>query len=141
MRNKNITLDSNVFRTQEFLDWLMSESSTHNCHVFPLILYIEVLVWYEMRGLQRVDLDKDLGKIRTEIFPFKIEFVDELMVNIRSNPSFQFRHHARDFLIGTICKRQQSLLITYNKRHFVWLDSKMIFTPEEYLKEALKLYK
>ncbi|MFW9914175.1 MAG: type II toxin-antitoxin system VapC family toxin [Candidatus Thorarchaeota archaeon] len=137
--NKAITLDSNVFRTQEFLDWLMSDSPPPNRHIFPLILYIEVLVWYEMRGLQRGDLDKDLEKMRTEIVPFEMDYVDALMTNIRSNPSFQFRHHARDFLIGTICQRHHSLLITYNKRHFAWLDSKMIFTPEEYLKKALKM--
>lgn len=137
--NKTITLDSSVFRTQEFLDWLMSDSSPHNRHIFPLTLYIEVLVWYEMRGLQRGDLDMDLEKMRTEIVPFEMGIVDALMTNIRANPRFQFRHHARAFLIGTICQKQQSLLITYNKRHFVWLDSKMVFTPEEYLKKALKM--
>ncbi len=134
-----ITLDSNVFRNQRFFDWLTSPESNHSKHVFPLITFIEVLVWYEMRGLTRIDLDDDLTKIRTEIVEFSVEYVDQLMSNIRSNPSFLFRHHARDFLIGTIVQQKASLLVTNNKRHFAWLPPQKVLSPEEYLSMCLSL--
>ncbi|MFX0206180.1 MAG: hypothetical protein ACFFDT_09345 [Candidatus Hodarchaeota archaeon] len=132
-----ITLDSNVFRNQRFFDWLTSSEATHTTHVFPLLTFIEVLVWYEMRGLKRDDLEDDLTKIRTEIVGFSLDYVESLMSNIRSNPNFLFRHHARDFLIGTIVQQKASLLITNNKRHFTWLPSQQVVSPEEYLSMCL----
>lgn len=134
-----ITLDSNVFRNQHFIDWLMSSEAPHKSHIFPLISYIEVLVWYEMRGLTREDLDKDLRKINTEIIEFPIEFVDSLMKNIRMNPSFPFRHHARDFIIGTIVKKKETLLLTNNKKHFSWLPQGSVLTPAEFLAQKVDL--
>ena len=132
-----ITLDSNVFRNQRFFDWLTSSESQHLRHLFPLLTFIEVLVWYEMRGLTRNDLEDDLTKIKTEIVEFSLDYVNQLMRNIRSNPKFLFRHHARDFLIGTIVQQKDSLLITNNKRHFAWLPPQKVVSPEEYLSMCL----
>lgn len=132
-----ITLDSNVFRNQRFFDWLMSSEARHIKHIFPLITFIEVLVWYEMRGLTREDLEDDLKAIRTDIVEFSLEYIDQLMINIRSNPNFLFRHHARDFLIGTIVQAKESLLITNNKPHFAWLPATTVVSPEEYLSLSL----
>ncbi len=134
-----ITLDSNVFRNQRFFDWLMSSEARHTKHIFPLITFIEVLVWYEMRGLTREDLEDDLKAIRTDIVEFSLEYIDQLMINIRSNPNFLFRHHARDFLIGTIVQAKKSLLITNNKRHFAWLSATTVVSPVEYLSLHLSL--
>ena len=92
-----------------------------------------------MRELKKSDLDKDLEGMRTETVPFDIDYIDTLMVNIQSAPSYLFRHHARDFLVGTICQEKQSLLITYNKRHFNWLPTEIVFTPEEYLQFTIEL--
>ncbi len=132
-----ITLDSNVFRDQRLFDWLTSSEAPHTQHVFPLITFIEVLVWYEMRGLTREDLDDDLAKIRTEIVEFSLDYVTPLMINVRSNPNFMFRHHARDFLIGTIVLQKDSLLITNNNRHFAWLPPQKVVSPQEYLSMCL----
>ncbi|MHA1167904.1 MAG: type II toxin-antitoxin system VapC family toxin [Candidatus Hodarchaeales archaeon] len=136
---ENITLDSNVFRNQTFIDWLSSNESIHDKHFFPLITYVEVLVWYEMRGLTREDLDDDLRKIKTEIVHFSIDYIDNLMKNIRTNPSYMFRHHARDFLIGTTVEIKDAILITNNKRHFMWLPAGKTVSPEEYLEERISL--
>lgn len=90
-----------------------------------------------MRGLTRNDLEDDLAKIKTEIVEFSLDYVNQLMSNIRSNPKFLFRHHARDFLIGTIVQQKDSLLITNNKRHFAWLFPQKVVSPEEYLTMCL----
>jgi len=129
-----ITLDSNVFRTQPFINWLMSDKAPHYQHLFPLIAYIEVLIWYEMNSLTKRDLDDDLLQLKTKIATFQIEDVDDLLANVRASPDFPFKHHARDFLIGTLSKKSASLLITYNKRHFAWLPPALVMTPEEYLR-------
>ena len=135
--NESITLASNVFRNQRFIDWLLSPEAVHNVHYFPLLAFIEVLVWYEMRGLTREDLEDDLRKLNTEITEFSLDYIDSLMTNIRSNPNFLFRHHARDFFIGTIVQEKGSILITNNKRHFAWLTTRDVLTPEEYLTKCL----
>jgi len=136
-----ISLDSNVFRNQWLIDWLVSPEAVHKTHFFPLIAYIEVLVWYEMRGLTREDLDDDLKKIKTEIIEFSIDFIDPLMNSIRYNPNFLFRQHARNFLIGSVVQEKGSILITNNKRHFTWLLPEDVLTPEEYLKNCISLKK
>ena len=64
-----ITLDSNVFRNQSFLDWLSDDPRPHEKHIFPLIAYIEVLVWYNMASLTRAELDADLNLLKLEIHP------------------------------------------------------------------------
>jgi predicted nucleic acid-binding protein len=137
--NDLITLDSNVFRNQRFIDWLMSPEAVHGRHVLPIIVYVEVLVWYEMRGLTREDLEADLQKMKTEIVELTPAYVDQLMENIRSNPGFLFRHHARDFLIGTVVREKNSMLITNNKSHFAWMADGTVKSPEEYLTQCLSL--
>ena len=132
-----ITLDSNVFRTQPFINWLMSDQAPHQQHLFPLIAYIEVLIWYEMNGLARSDLDDDLMRLKTKITSLNVDDVNDLLSNVRASPEFPFKHHARDFLIGTLSKKNTSILITYNKRHFGWLSPKLVLSPEEYLKKHM----
>lgn len=127
-----ITLDSNVFRNQDFINWLMSSQAAHDEHIFPLTAYIEVLVWYEMKGLTREGLDNDLEKIKTTIETFSSIHIELLMENIRKNPHFKFRHHARDFVIGTIAQYKGTILVTNNDRHFKWLKTP-IMSPEKYL--------
>ena len=46
-----------------------------------------------------------------------------------------FKNHIRDFIIGTECEKKQTPLITYDKKHFTWVNKIKIFTPEEYLLE------
>jgi len=44
-----------------------------------------------------------------------------------------FKKHFRDFLIGVECKKIPASLITYNIKHFTWLKSIEIYTPEDFL--------
>ena len=92
-----------------------------------------------MASLTRADLDDDLNLLKTEIIPFSSEFVDELMSNIWNTRQLPFRHHARDFLIGTFVQQNDSILITHNIRHFTWLPANKVYTPEEFLKMMLKV--
>ncbi len=101
----------------------------------PLIIYIEILVWYEMIGLNRKDLDEDLKLIKTSISDFTLEGIDQLMDNVRNNKNLQFRHHASDFLIGTQCMLWESILITNNKKHFEYLKEDKVVTPQEFIQK------
>ncbi|MFQ6123758.1 MAG: hypothetical protein ACE5R6_04015 [Candidatus Heimdallarchaeota archaeon] len=57
--------------------------------------------------MTREDLEDDLNKMKTEIIEFSIDYIDSLMSNIRSNLKFVFKHHARDFLIGTLVQEKR----------------------------------
>lgn len=130
-----ITLDSNVFKEQMFINYLMDNQDIFARHNMPLLVYIEVLVWYEMTGLNRNDLDEDLKLIKTTIGEFPLTAIDQLMTNIRTNKNLQFRHHARDFMIGTQCMLWDSILITNNKRHFEYIKEEKLVTPEEFIQK------
>ena len=130
-----ITLDSNVFKDQLFINFLMDKTEIFSKHNLPLIVYIEVLVWYEMTGLEKDDLDDDLKLIRTSIHDFPLTGINLLMNNIRNNKNLKFRHHARDFLIGTQCMLWESILLTNNKRHFEWIQDDKLMTQQEFIQK------
>jgi hypothetical protein len=124
-----ITLDSNVFKDQEFINYLMDNQNIFSNHYLPLIVYIELLVWYEMIGLVRKDLDEDLELLKSKVYDFPQNGINTLLSNIRSNKNLQFRHHARDFLIGTQSMLWNSVFITIIKiktRVFLYKFLKML---------------
>jgi len=55
---------------------------------------------------------------------------------ILKNKSFPFKNHARDYFIGVIAAHNDTILITYNTRHFDWLP-KQVLTPEEFVRSFL----
>lgn len=51
--------------------------------------------------------------------------------NDAKNSSLQFRHHARDFIIGSHALLNKSKLITFNLKHFEWLGTENIMSPDD----------
>ena len=124
-----ITIDSNVWRDNLFITWLQSENSPHKAHICPIIIYLETRLWYDMRGLQKVDFFEDLENLKTSTILFNEKHVEKL-IEITKESRLPFKHHARDFIIGTQALVQQTKLITYNIRHFEWMEKNEVLTPE-----------
>ena len=131
-----ITLDSNCFKNQTFIDFLIENRNELETHL-SIIVYIETLIWYQFRGLKVGDFDSEIEDINA-----KIDFMDkDVSIKISEmvvlkNKSFPFKNHARDYFIGVIAAHNDTILITYNTRHFDWLP-KQVLTPEEFVRSFL----
>ena len=55
---------------------------------------------------------------------------------IQNNKTFPFKNHARDYFIGATSEFNDTILITYNVKHFKWLR-KTALTPEEFVESFL----
>ncbi len=135
-RNLRIGLDSNVFKNRRFLDWLRY-TGKFNVHV-SIIVYVETLLWYLRLGLKIDDFMDDLKKLKVEV----VDLNESLALLIVKNAAkygkeFPFKHHARDYVIGTTAQLKKATLITYNLNHFKWLKDLgvNVMTPEELILE------
>ncbi|KKK65194.1 hypothetical protein LCGC14_2976610, partial [marine sediment metagenome] len=54
----------------------------------------------------------------------------DISTNAKSS-TLPFKHHARDFIIGTQALLTQNILITYNIKHFTWMGKDHYLTPDE----------
>ena len=133
---QKITLDSNVWRDPLFINWLQSDRSVHETHICPIIVYLETRLWYDMRGLTEADYREDLIKLKTQVVLFSKPHTETVIALTRQS-HLPFRQHARDFMIGAIVLAEESVLITQNTRHFVWLPEHQLTTPQEFLQAAV----
>ncbi|HEW94024.1 MAG TPA: PIN domain-containing protein [Thermoprotei archaeon] len=138
VRNLRIGLDSNVFRNRRFLDWLrhVGEFKIH----ISIIVYIETLLWYYRIGLSEEDYNDDLDKLGVEVVDLDRRIASLTVENIlKYGSKLPFKHHARDYIIGSTAQFMKSTLITYNLSHFQWLtDLKInVMTPEELILEYM----
>ena len=138
LRDLRIGLDSNVFRNRRFLDWLryIGKFEVH----ISIIVYIETLLWYYKLGLKDADLIDDLNKLRVEIVDLDGKIASLTIINaLKYGGKFPFKHHARDYVIGSTAQFKKSILITYNLKHFQWLTELGVdvMTPEELILESM----
>lgn len=133
-----ITLDSNCFKNQPFIDFLIVNKSEIEIHL-SVISYIETLIWYQFRGLDIDDFDSEIEDLNA-----KIDLLDKNVgkkiseMVIFKNKTFPFKHHARDYFIGVTAAHNDTVLVTYNIRHFDWFP-KQVLTPEEFVRSFLDL--
>ena len=132
-----ITLDSNIWREQLFLDWLQSDSNYYREHVCPIIIFLETSLWYDMKGLTRHDLLDELEKLKTKVILFDEKHVENV-IKITRKSKLPFKHHARDFMIEAIVLEEKSTLITFNTDHFTNLPKNQLLTPREFINLNLR---
>ena len=126
-----ISLDSNVFRDQDFLEWLIVNSDQISIHL-SIITCLETYYWYLMRKLSKTDFEKDLAALQAQIVPFVKNEIYQISQNAKDS-SLRFKHHARDFIIGTHAQIQNSILITNNLKHFEWMGPNQAMTPDNFV--------
>jgi len=126
-----IALDSNIFRNQDFFNWLILRKDEFSVSI-SIIVYLETLFWYLTRSLTVDDFTYDLEKINADIISLDISLAQETVTKaIKSELSF--KHHARDFIIGSAALLEGATLLTYNKKHFLWMSESKVLIPEEFV--------
>jgi predicted nucleic acid-binding protein len=101
-----------------------------------IIAYVETLLWYKSRGLKRRDFDEELENLGVGVTEVSKEIADETTARaLKHRKTFPFKHHARDYVIGTSALKHEATLITYNLDDFKWLTAEggTVHTPESFL--------
>lgn len=123
-----ISLDSNVFADQDFIEWLQSNNNKLSIHL-SLMVGLETLYWYKLRGLKKSEFDYDISKLNAEIHDLTFPEIDMISDNaIKSN--IKFKHHARDIIIGSHALHYNCILVTENAKDFQWMKEN-ILSPDE----------
>jgi len=130
-----LALDSNIFRNYDFINYLTLNKSKFQVFM-PTIVQLEVGYYYISRGISWNEFVEDIKKFNGIFLKWDNSLILKVIQNAFAYKNqLPFKNHFRDFLIGTECEKKQTPLITYNKKHFTWVNKIKIFTPEEYLLE------
>lgn len=123
-----ISLDSSIFRDIDFVEWLQLNSERFHISI-SVIVYLETYHWYNLRGIDKNLFEEEMSALNGKINDLYSSEVENISNNaIKSN--LLFKHHARDLIIATHAIKQDSVVITLNKRHFDWMDAKPM-SPDE----------
>jgi len=133
---KVIILDTNVFSSRRFCDWL--KNSDYDAYI-STITYTELRYHYlkkkgknDRDGREFVDAFLDALKVKVASF-------DKECARIASEAAignWEFRAKARDYMIGSLAVKLECPMITNNVKDFKWVDE--VYTPDEFLKRVLK---
>ena len=130
-----LALDSNIFRNYDFINYLTLNKLKFQVFM-PTIVQLEVGYYYIIRGISWNGFVEDIKKFDGILLHWDNSLISKVIQNAFANKNqLPFKKHFRDFLIGTECEKILSPLITYNKKHFTWVNKIKTFTPEEYLLE------
>ncbi len=131
-----ISLDSNCFRDPKFIDFLTQNSDLIEVHI-PIIVFIETLIWFKLRGLKLDDFEYELNRLNAKIDLLDKEIGNKISdIVIDKEKIFPFKVHARDYFIGAIAEFNNTILITYNINHFKRFQLQVL-TPEEFITSFL----
>ena len=128
-----------MFRNRRFLEWLRY-TNKHDVQV-SILAYVETLLWYKVLGLNRKDFDQELANVGIAVTGLSETLADKITANaVKHRKTFPFRHHARDYIIGTTALETKATLITYNVDDLGWLTGEggAVDTPESFLAKELK---
>ena len=127
----SIALDSNVFRNQDFINYLTLYAADFQTFL-PSIVQLEVGYFYRMKDIRWKQFKEDVEKFGCKFIPWgnfkNASIIENAYKNRKELP---FQHHFRDYIIGTECEKKVKMLISYNKKHFRWIKNIQILTPEE----------
>ena len=128
-----IAIDSNIFRNLDFINFLRQNKGSLQIFL-PTIVCLEVGYFYMRKGITWESFRKEVHKFNGIFLDWEsIRIMKVLKYAVENKNTLPFRHHFRDFLIGTQCKILGINLVSYNKNHFKWLKPILVFNPEEYI--------
>ncbi len=124
-----ISLDSNIFRDQDFIDWLQTKKEKLTVNL-SVISALETYHWYTIRGISEELFKKDMQALGAVINELAYSAIFSISKNAKKSV-LPVRHHARDFIIGTQALKMKSKLVTFNTNHFEWLGEENLISPDE----------
>ncbi|MCK4780447.1 MAG: type II toxin-antitoxin system VapC family toxin [Candidatus Lokiarchaeota archaeon] len=130
---EKIAIDSNVFRNLNFINYLRLNKAEIQVYI-PSIVSFEIGYYFLNKGITWEDFLIEIQKFNGVFLEWDSVVLLDVIKNVIANKkTLPFRHHFRDFLIGTQCEKTGFNLISYNKNHFLWLKRISIQTPEEFI--------
>ena len=131
--SEKVAIDSNVFRNLNFINYLRINKEKIQVYI-PSIVSFEIGYYFLTKGITWEDFLKEIQKLHGIFLEWDSVVLLEVLKNALNNKEIlPFRHHFRDFMIGTQCEKIGLNLISYNKNHFEWLKRISIQTPEEFI--------
>lgn len=129
-----IGLDSTVFKNRKFIDWVIYNRNFFETHISEVV-YMETLLWYKRLGIGKEGFDSDLSELNAKIIFVDMDLSDLITENaMKFGKQFPFKHHARDYVIGSVAESEGRYLITDNVKHFRWVSDKIqVMKPEEFV--------
>ena len=132
-----IALDTNIFRHRDFIAYLIINNSEFDIFI-PTIVQIETGYYYILRGFTWKDFQSDISKFNAISIEWSSKNTPKLLKFAKKNKStLPFKHHFRDFMIGTECAALELDLITNNLKHFQWIPNITIYTPEQFIQKII----
>ncbi|MFQ6137246.1 MAG: type II toxin-antitoxin system VapC family toxin [Candidatus Hydrothermarchaeales archaeon] len=123
-----LLLDTNVFSNKKFLEWLKQQKTTA---YMSSISYVELFYHFLKKGRDEEFMDAFLKATGVEILPFDLECAK--ITSKSSIGRWDFKEHARDYMIGSLALKHGGLLVTENIKDFEWMK-KRVKSPDEFLK-------
>ncbi len=80
------------------------------------------------------DFGIDLKEIQANITPFDSSLAQDAAERAIKS-ILPFKHHARDFIIGSSSIQREAILLTYNIKHFSWMPKGTVTTPEKFIEK------
>lgn len=136
MQLTRVDLDSDVFRNHDFINWLSINKENLSVDL-SVIVYLETLFWYLTKSLSIDDFELDLEEIQAGITPFDSSLAQDAAERAIKS-ILPFKHHARDFIIGSSSIQREAILLTYNIVHFLWMPKGTVTTPEKFIENYKK---
>ena len=130
---KRFAIDSNIFRNLNFINYLTLTKSNFSIFI-PTIVQLEIGYFYRASGISWEQFREDINKFEGVFLEWDNNIIPEVIDHaFMERNHLPFKKHFRDFLIGVECKKIPASLITYNIKHFTWLKTIEIYTPEDFL--------
>jgi hypothetical protein len=130
---KDVAIDSNVFRNKEFLAFILWRKDKINLKILPIV-FLEFGHYFMAFGNNWEQLLHYFEKFNAELLKWnEIDSKTILEKSVQMKNELPLKHHFRDFLIGTQCEKKNFDLITYNVKHFSWIKTIQIYTPDEFV--------
>ncbi len=133
-KSYQIALDSNIFRNQKFIDYLIFKKDSLSI-ALPIIVQLEVGYFYRLKGHSWKVFETEMKKFDCKMLGWDCGSVSSIVSRSYDNRrKLPFRDHIRDYIIGVQVEKEERGLITYNTSHFKWLNHIEVKTPEEFIR-------
>ena len=136
-QKKTVAIDSNIFRNLNFINYLRMNKTDIQVFI-PSIVNFEIGYYFIIKGITWEDYLAEIQKFNGKILDWDSVITQDVLKNaINNRKTLPFRHHFRDFIIGTQCENLGLDLISYNKNHFDWVKNVITQTPEEFILDRI----
>ena len=125
----NLVLDTSVFNSRKFCNWLLSSQEEK---YLPAVAYMEYLYHILKKGDTKSMLDAFLEQMNVTVVPFRMEEASEAASSAIGK--WDFSENARDYALGATSITLDATLVTNNMKHFKWL--KNVTTPDEVISKG-----